>query len=188
MAATYSPVGFVVVANDSLWTVGLPVARDATSPGMTSNNSAQWLYPAVWTQVTGVNVSSEWDRVVTDSTYPGSIVGVVHGGPGVGSVDLVSCSGSVCKVTSSVSADVSLGAVASVGLVWSSGSEGGSGKAGGSPELWIGCEAGLVYMSSSGSFSVLLDSRSADVDTGINAVAVNPSGPSVAVGNGYHLW
>ena len=78
-----------MVANNSLWTVGLPVSRDATTPGMTSNNSAQWLYPAVWTQVTGVSVSSEWDRVATDAVYPGSVSAVVHGGPGVGSVDLV---------------------------------------------------------------------------------------------------
>jgi hypothetical protein len=58
----------------------------------------------------------------------------------------------------------------------------------GSPELWIGCDAGLVFMSSSGSFTLLLDATSVDVDTGINAVAVNPAGPVVAVGNGYHLW
>jgi hypothetical protein len=181
VAATVNPgPGFVVLANGTGWTLDLPVTRSAATPGMTSNNSVQWLYPAVWTELAGVALGPG-DALGVDPThaYPGSIAAAAHAD---GSVDQLSCAGAVCKVLATYTyAGGAFGPVTAVGVTW-------QGGANGVPALWIGCAAGLVYMGPTGAFTLLLDARSVDVDTGITAVAISATTPAVAVGNGYHLW
>lgn len=52
--AVYDPPGFLVSAQNGVWAVSLPVARNESTPGMQSNNASLWNYPAVWTPLAGV--------------------------------------------------------------------------------------------------------------------------------------
>ena len=118
---------------------------------------------------------------------PDSVVAVVHGGSAsTSSVDVVSCADNDCKIVSTFSAaELPLGAINDAVAYWPSGEAVGVGSV---PELWIGCDAGLVHMSVSGQFTLLLDATNSAVSGGIDAVAVSKSLPMVVAGNTYHLW
>ena len=70
--ARYSPLGFVLVANNTVWSATLPVQRSAATEGMTSTNASLWLYPVQWAAVQGLSINSDVDRIVVDSQYPGT--------------------------------------------------------------------------------------------------------------------
>ena len=193
--AATSANSFIVLGDNGLWTMQLPVVRNSSTPGMLGNDPRQWNYPVVWAAVE-VKVNAATDRVAVDANYPGGIVAIVRGAQqrdASGVVDVVSCTGSDgrdnagdadavvdCKLVSSFEFSAGFGAVQAVAT---SGS-------GGVPDIWIGCDAGLVFFSGAeGAFTWLLDADASDVGGPVVALAVrHGDAPQVAAGNTNHLW
>jgi hypothetical protein len=151
-----------------VWTATLPVVRNGSSPGMSSNNASQWLYPVQWSPLlSDVAVDATSDRVATSPDAPGGIFAIVHGdahgGAAAGVVSYLTCDGGgACKCVGNATAPFAFGVVNDVAVVDAAAVARGTTSltaqehrdgprsdtsAGTCLELWIACDAGLVHVS-----------------------------------------
>lgn len=181
VAALYDPPGFVVVSENGLWAVSLPVTRNCTAPGMTGNNASNWLYPAVWTPLVGVTVAANTDYIITDAEITGSVAAVVVGGAAPGQVQFVTCSvgAGSCKVASAATAPFPFGVVHDAAVTVSDQGE--------VQTVWIACDAGLALFDA-GKFQLLLRATDPSIGGPVTSVAASKTLPQVAAGNWMRLW